>query len=56
MLDTTTNVISINDVVETLRRDPTEESLRFASDLTGLSIDALWQMMTESGANTALPI
>ena len=45
-------IISINDVVDTLvqfrgRDWDTDDGLAFASDLTGISVDALWEMVSE---------
>ena len=51
-LDTTLNTISISDVI-TLLNDPrfkNDDAIwNFASDLTGLSIDGLWELMYDAG-------
>ena len=47
MLDTTYNTISVDDVIIALKKHETDGNYQFASDLTGISVDKLWELVEE---------
>jgi len=42
-----TSIISINDVINTLKKVNGDEAYEFASELTGLSVDKLAEMVND---------